>query len=312
MTAASGSPGSEVDVDRPVFVIGTGRSGLSPLMDLIAYHPAFAWPSQYHARFPAKPRVSRLSRVVDLPLVRSGLKFRVRPYMPVHDESYPFWDHLFHGFSQPFRDLLASDVTPWVRERVRRALAEIVRYQGKTHFVAEYSGWSRVEFLKAIFPEARFIHIVRDGRAVANSLTHVAWWRGWQGVHRWRLGVPEPALLEALEKYEHSFLALAGIYWKILIRNLVEKTSGLSADEFRLVRYEDLVADPPATARACIALAGLDADLPRFRAHLRTVAIVDANSQTMRIPSWRRNMSHEQIAMLDDLLGEELALFDYL
>jgi hypothetical protein len=299
-------------IDRPVFVIGTGRSGLTPLMDLIAYHPAFAWPSQYNHRFPGRRSVSLLSRVVDLPGVRSGLKFRLRPYMPIHDESYAFWDHLFHGFGLPFRDLLASDVTPWVRDGMRRAVAEIVRYQGKTRFIAEYSGWSRVDFLKAVFPDARFVHIVRDGRAVANSLTHVAWWRGWEGVYRWHLGVPEPELLEKLEKYQHSFLALAGIYWKILVRNLVEKTTALPAEDFRLVRYEDLVKDPIATARECIAFVGLDPDSPRFRAHLSTVAIVDANAKKMRIPSWRRNMSDEQAAMLDDLLGEELALFQYL
>lgn len=299
-------------VDRPVFVIGSGRSGLTPLLDLIAYHPAFGWLSQYNARWPGRPRASLLSRVVDLPGVRETLKFRLLPYIPTHDESYPFWSALFRGFGRPFRDLEAGDVTPHVRARTRRAVSQVLRYQGKPRFIAEYSGWSRVGFMKAIFPDARFIHIIRDGRAVANSLVHVDWWLGWEGVYKWRLGPPRPEWLALWEKHDRSFLGLAGLYWKILVNNIQEKTSALPAEEFLLVRYEDLVRDPLAKAKECIAFAGLDPEHPRFRRHLPSVHIVDANAAELRIPSWRNNMSAAQVAMLDDILGNELARYGYL
>ena len=55
----------------------------------------------------------------------------------------------------------------------------------------------------------------------------------------------------------------------------------------------------------------LDPDCPHFRRHLRTVPIVDANNRRMRIPSWKQNLRPDQLQMLDDLLGPELAHFGY-
>lgn len=300
-----------MSAERPVFVIGTGRCGLSPLMDLIAYHPVFGWPSQYHERWPNHPWVARLSRVVEWPVLRSEWKFRLSPYAPTHDEAWALWGNVFAGFPEPFRDLTADDVTPRVRSGFEKVVANILRYQDKPRFMAEYSGWSRVRFIREIFPDARFIHIVRDPRAVVNSLVNVDYWRGYGGTTKWRWGEPPAELLESLEKYDHSFLALAAVQWKILISNLRDTTSALAENEVRLVRYEDMVADPRKTAHECIDFLGEDADEPRFVEHLHTTRIVDANRTTFRIPSWRESMTAKQIAMLEELLSEELSLYGY-
>ena len=301
---------NDVNIDNPIFVMGTGRSGLSPIMDLLAYHKAFAWPSQFNSRHPKNFKWSYLSRLVDLPFINSSrLKYR---RFPIHVEAFPMWNNLFFGFRRPFRDLTADDVTPLVRSKFRDAVHKMMKYQGKPRFIAEYSGWSRIGFLKAIFPEAQFIHIVRDGRAVANSLTHVGWWAGWEGIYKWRWGQPDQELLEKWEHYDHSFLALAGIHWKILINNIVEQSNLLSADELLVVRYEDLVEEPFKEAYRCIEFCGLDPDCPRYTKHLQTVKIVNANQQKFRIPAWQGNMTKKQIDMLNDLLEKELVLFDYL
>lgn len=301
-------------IERPIFVIGTGRSGLSPLMDLISYHPLLAWPSQYHHRMPNRPALAtKLSRLVDAPLIGRALRFRKGA--PEHSEAWPMWHSLFPGFVEPSRDLTAADVTPLIRRQFRTRVAQIVADQGKRRFIAELSGWSRVGFLREIFPDAQFVHIVRDGRAVANSLTNVEYWRGWRGVQNWRWG-PLPAELEkAFEATGRSFLALAGLQWKILVRNIVDQTGKLAEADHKLVRYEDLVKDPGPIALDVARFCGLDLEASGFRAHVDTVAstrILNANTTTMRIPSWRKNMSDDQVAMLDDLLGDELRLFGYL
>jgi hypothetical protein len=295
-------------VEAPIFVIGTGRSGLTPLMDLIAYHEAFAWPSQYNERWPNLPQLSLLSRVVDLPGLGSRLKYwRI---LPKHDEAYALWNRAFHGFAEPFRDLVGEDVTPYVRELFHRIVSDILRHQGKGRLIAEYSGWSRIGFLRAIFPDARFIHIVRDGRAVAHSFLNVPWWRGWNGVYRWQWGTPNGDIQDKLARYGDSFLALAAVNWLLLVTNICEKARSLPADHFLSVRYEDLVDDPRREALRCIDFCGLDPDA-RFQKHLSTVRIVDANSTAFRIPPWRENLTGEQVAMLNDLLGETLTRFGY-
>jgi hypothetical protein len=68
-----------------------------------------------------------------------------------------------------------------------------------------------------VFPEARFIHVIRDGRAVANSWLQTSWWTGYQGPSRWYLGpLPEPYATE-WETSDHSFVLLAGLGWKLLL-----------------------------------------------------------------------------------------------
>jgi len=296
-------------VDRPVFVIGTGRSGLSPLMDLIAYHPGFAWPSQYNDRWPSRPAVSALSRAVELPLLRRA---RSAKGTPTHAEAYRLWNRCFPGFAEPFRDLEASDVTPHARRRFHEVVGAIMRYQRKPRFIAEYSGWSRIGFLRGIFPDAGFIHVVRDGRAVVHSLLTVEWWDGWRGVHRWRIGLPGPEVLAALERHGHSFTALAAAYWKILVANIADRGERLPPDDFLTVRYEDLVADPEKEARRCVAFAGLDPDDPAFLRHVRTVPIVDANREHLRIPPWREALDRRDLEVIEDVAGPELARFGYL
>lgn len=299
-------------IDRPVFVIGTGRCGLSPLMDLIAYHKDFAWPSQYHDSNPQAYRLALLSRIVELPFFNSRLKFRwMHGWMPMHSEAFAFWNSMFGGFGAPFRDLRAEDVTPLVKLKFRKAVQAIAHHQGKRRFLAEYSGWSRIPFMQAVFPNAQFIHIVRDGRAVANSLINVDYWMGWGGVHKWRWGMPNEDSRAQLEKHNYSFLALAAVQWKILVNNILEQSAHLPQDKILVVRYEDLVESPRELARRCIEFCGLDKDCPKFEKHLSTVRIVNANSTTFRIPAWRESITTDQRKMLDEILQDELKFFNY-
>jgi hypothetical protein len=296
-------------ITQPVFVIGTGRCGLTPMMDLVSYHEAFAWPSYYFNRRPTQLSLSRLSRLVELPLIRgSRLKYRK---FPRHDEAFPFWQALYPGFARPFRDLAAADVTPPVRKKFEQAVHAILKYQRKPRFIAEYSGWSRIEFIREIFPDAKFIHIVRDGRAVANSLINVHYWRGWHGTQQWRWGMLPEEMQAAWEKCGRSFIALAGLQWKLLIQNIHEKSQLLPPADVHLVRYEDMVSEPLAAADAAIRFCGLDPETVPFRQHLRSVRIVNANQQTFRIPPWESSVTAAQKQMLTELLEPELRQFNY-
>jgi hypothetical protein len=300
---------AEEGIDRPVFVIGTGRSGSTALMELIAYHHAFAWPSQYNDHWPREHRWSFASRIVDLPIIRTHRRLR---FVPKHGEAFALWNSCYPAFARPFRDLVADDVTPYVRRRFRTAVADVMRYQGKRRFITKYTGWSRIEFIRAIFPDARFIHIVRDGRAVANSLLSVDWWQGWEGVYRWRWGVPSQETLDALARYDDSFLALAALQWKILVRNISEKSALLPAEDVLVIRYEDLISAPEQEVIRCVGFCAPGEVDPRFADHIAAFPIVDANTTARRIAPWRDNVTRAQMAMLTDLIGEELGRFGYL
>jgi hypothetical protein len=295
-------------VRRPLFVIGTGRCGLSPVMDLLTAHEDLAWPSQYNRRFPDTPAVSMLSRLTDH---RPFSSRRLGWKLPVHDEAYPFWQSMFNGFAEPDRDLYATDVTPFVADRMRCGVADIVRFQRKRRFTAEYSGWSRIGFMQEVFPDAQFVHVIRDGRAVVNSFLHVGWWRGYEGVHRWQFGLPTAEEQALLAQHGDSFVARAGIHWRRLVRSIVTAAAALDPQTYRVVRYEDLVTDPVGITLDTLTWAGLPTDRPQLERRLDAVPIFDANTSAFRIPSWRENLSSDQIAVLDDMLGDELRRFGY-
>ena len=109
-----------------------------------------------------------------------------------------------------------------------------------------------------------------------------------------------------------SFLALAAAQWKILVQNILEKSRLLKKEELLVVRYEDLVKNPYEITSQCLDFLGIDKDCKRFRKHLSTVKIIDANNNKFRIPAWKDNLNKRQIEMLNDLLKSELVQLNYL
>ena len=72
------------------------------------------------------------------------------------------------SYANSVRDLRAEDVTPWLAERYQLFFKERRSAQEKPIFIHKYTGWSRMSFFSRIFPQAKFVHVIRDGRAVAN------------------------------------------------------------------------------------------------------------------------------------------------
>ena len=190
-------------------------------------------------------------------------------------------------------------------------IESIIKYQDKSRFITEYSGWSRIRFLKNIFPDAVFIHIVRDGRAVANSLTNVKYWDGWGGTSKWLWGEPSSDCKKLLDEYNYSFLALAAVQWKMTLNNIRSTSKLLNDSEFLEVRYEDLVKNPKSMANKCMKFLNLDTKCKIYKNNLNVVKIFDANNTKFRIRPWKETLSHNQIDMLNKILEEELGYYNY-
>ena len=286
-------------ISKPIIILGTGRCGSTVFHRLLARHPRTMWLSDLSARFPARTDWNRRAvSAMHRPLLRRFFGGTVHP-----SEAYPFWDYHAYGFSTPCRDLVRGDVTARVRRQVRGAVEPQLTPE-HDRLLIKITGWPRIGYLTEIFEDARFVHIVRDGRAVANSLLHVDFWRGWQGPHGWRADLFSPEDQAVWERYDRSFVALAGLEWRIHMRATDAARCGLDPDQFFEIRYEDFCREPWETCRRVLDFAEL-APSPQFEREVNAEPIRDMTDR------WRRDLTPAQQDLLDDLLREDLPRYGY-
>ena len=287
-------------VTKPIFIVGTGRCGSTAFHKLLGLHPQLMWLSGFAEEFPGHPEWNRWAvTAAGNPVVRKLFGKRIKP-----GENYGFWYHHAYGFAEPGRDLVAADVTPRVRKQLHSVLGRMLTLQ-RDRLLIKLTGWSRIGFLNEIFGDAKFVHIVRDGRAVANSVLHVnAWqWRGWYGPYSWRYGPLSPEDEAAWLASGRSFVALAGIQWKTHTRAIEAARARLDPSRFLQVRYEDFCEDAMGTCRKVTKFAELR-DAPEFERSVKATPIRDTDR-------WRKDLSPEQQALLTRLLREDLGRYGY-
>jgi hypothetical protein len=199
--------------------------------------------------------------------------------------------------------LSGEDVMPRVKERVRAVLDPMLTSK-RNRLLLKLAGWSRIGFLNEILDQAKFVHIVRDGRAVANSLLHVDFWRGWYGPQGWRAGLLSPGDQAAWEKHQYSFVALAGLLWRIRVRATEAARQTLPPGAFLEVKYEDLCERPLEVCRRVLDFAELPSSAA-FENRIRATEMRNMNGR------WRKELTPAQQAVLDDLLQEDLSRYGY-
>lgn len=286
------------------FVLGTGRCGSTLLHEVLARHPDVGFLSNVEDRAPLPPVAGRfnndLYRLVPPVLTRKG---RVR-FAP--SEGYRALERSVSPLvSAPPRDLVAEDVTPWLDARMRRFFGTRAQAQGRPLFLHKFTGWPRARFLARIFPEARFVHVVRDGRAVANSFLQMPWWRGHEGPEAWGWG-PLPAGYAAeWEASGRSFALLAGLEWKLLMDAFEQARAEIPAERWLEIRYEDFVASPREVTATALEFLGRDWDPAFERGFART------RIEPGRTDAYRGDLGIRDVALLDASLRDHLARYGY-
>ena len=149
-----------------------------------------------------------------------------------------------------------------------------------------------VTFLRTMFPGARFIHIVRDGRGVAASFERVEWG-------------PDTILESACHWMKKIALGFAAA-----IRY---------PDEVTTVRYEEILEDPEGTTRRLCDFLGLDFEVPMLAADGMVVPsytrhqheLVGAGPERSQAESWRKKLSEREIEIFEYETGTMLEFLGY-
>jgi hypothetical protein len=297
-----GSPPAGVtatQLAKPIIIVGTGRCGSTALHCLMARHPNLAWFSGFLNKHPDGNVNRWLMRAIDWPVIGRYFTSRFQPW-----ECYPFWEEHCRGFSEPCRDLTADDVTPRTHAAMRGVMERLVTAK-RSRLLIKITGWPRLGFLREIFPDAKFIHVIRDGRAVANSNLAVDFWDGWRGPQSWRFGSLSPAEQDVWDRMGRSFVALAGIEWNKLVTAARITQSVVLPENFLEVRYEDLCAD-----RFGVMWRILDCcELPMtstFESELRQFPLESQNDK------WRKDLTRRQQEVLENVMRDQLQSCGYI
>ena len=287
----------------PLFLVGAPRSGTTLLYKALCLHPDVAFISNWGRRAPGLPPLALLNRLPrHLPEARRAAWFgpeAANAY--AYGRRRPLWERLFpapvEGEPLYRRCGIGEDgegpPDPQVAARLRRSFAAVERFAGGSLLVSKrIANNRRIGLLAAVFPEARFVHLIRDGRAVAFSLSRVDWWQ--DDVVWWYGGTPRRWTDEGGDPWE-----LCARHW---VRELAAIEQGLRVvpGPQRLeIRYEELVEGPIAGVRRVAAFAGLAED-PGWTDELSRLGYPNRNE------AWRDKLPEDVRARIEELQLVEL------
>lgn len=299
-----------------VLVTGTGRSGTTLLTETLARHGRTGFISGLDDKLPllnlagrfngalyrwSPQRSSSMRALSETTKLLERGRLRIAP-----SEAYHLIDrHVMGGFSEPCRDLVASDMTPYLKTRFQQFFASRIEAQGCDIFVQHLTGWPRSAFLREAFPELKVIHVVRDGRAVANSWLQMGWWDGWSGPDKWIFGPLPPDLHAEWEASGRSFPVLAALGWKMLTRAFESARAQFDALHWMDLRYEDFVSDPQAETARMLKFVGLEWTEDYDRALARH------SVESHRSGGFRTDLTPAQVREIEVVLKDDLTRWGY-
>jgi hypothetical protein len=154
--------------------------------------------------------------------------------------------------------------------------------------------------LHSLWPQAKIVHLIRDGRDVALSILD------------WRKG---ERIVGRVPTWEEDRISTTALWWEWNVRLGREAAGFLGPDRYYELRYESLVTDPEAECEKLCAFLGLAYDAGMLSFHegrLKSKPGLSAKAAwlpvTRGLRSWEEQMSSDDMARFEaaagDLLGE--------
>jgi hypothetical protein len=267
--------------NAPFFVLGAARSGTTLLRLMLNRHPRLAIPPESHfllgvlAEIPAGRELAPREVRRAAELIAGHPRFRT-----------------WHVSA----DALGAELARLGPTRLAGLVDGVYRLEiarsGKPRWGDKTPAYSPIwERIAALFPEALFLHLIRDGRDVSSSLARV----GWHGS----------------SEYERA------LYWASRVALAQDCLRRLGPARCRLVRYEDLVRQPRSTLDGICRFLGEGFDPAMLRFHedaLDQVSDFDGpvHSHLGRPPResdaerWRVEGSLPRILLFESIAGEAM------
>jgi len=274
-------------MDAPFFVVGCGRSGSTMLRLMLDAHPDLAVPGESHFIPPLWRRRREYERDGRLDADALAADIAGTPHFG-HWKIPP----------EPYLEAIRALDRPSFAEVVERAFLANAENHGKRRWADKTPIHVRhIELLSRLWPSARFVHLIRDGRDVALSYLTVPW--------------GPRTVLEAAWKWRRDVSAGRAA------------SGALGPERYVELRYERLVEDPRGALEELCAFVDLPFDA-RMLDHAREVdrerlapaSGLPYHARAATPPAagardWRTEMSEGDAADFEALAGRLLADLGY-
>jgi hypothetical protein len=237
--------------DVVFFVAGEMRSGTSWLRRTLSAHPEIACGHEgsFFGRDYNREEIPVYAGPVSsfIRALAVSEEFKVWHELP--------WNQWTDGYEEDLRNLTRLSIDYFLAKEVARTGKRIVGDKSPQHTAC-------LDEIHEIYPDARVIHIIRDGRDVAVSAMH-HWWRlaKDQAGGVFELTPEELEIRDAYMRDREGFLASdRSIFteerlsqlahrWSYRVGKAYRDGTNLYGDRYLEIRYEDLLQDTPNTLR---------------------------------------------------------------
>lgn len=162
----------------------------------------------------------------------------------------------------------------------------------------------RLRTLHALWPKARFVHLVRDGRDVCLSMAK------WPAAHQKKPGT--------FATWSDDPVTTTAFWWELHVRLGRQARNWLGPELYYEMRYESLVERPAEEGAALCAFLGLPYDRAMLSFHEgRTIDDPNLESKERWLPAtlglrdWRSEMTAEQVERFEAAVGSLLDELGY-
>jgi hypothetical protein len=267
---------------KPILIIGAPGSGTTLLYQTLCAHRDLAYITHNMLRAGLRKH-GRLVGDRRKALFKLHNLIHRDPASTLPHEADAFWMTYFGYYDYRTENDYTEEMAIYFRKKV----TQVQDLWDRPRFVNKNLQNSfRVKLLNLVFPDAKFLHIIRDGRAVAFSL-----------LNKKDLGATSPILLVGFkdilgEKYQYkrSELYNHGLAWKEYVTKARE-ASAVARGRYYEVRYENLVREPYEELRNIIDFCELEW-YNKFREEI-------PHTQNMN-EKWRQNATKDQHRDLEE------------
>jgi hypothetical protein len=267
----------------PIFILGVQRSGTTLLRLILNSHSYIAIPEEAEFLRPIITKKYIYNEIPEKDLKRICNYLRSSPH-------YALWNY----DSSKFLNWLEKQSSISLKEFINNLFMSYAESEGKIRWGDKTpSLFRKLKLLHILFPEAKFIHMLRDGRDVFDS------WRKMD--------------------FSKNNVAVVALEWQYKLYKIENFLKILHDDNKYTIRYEDLLISPKETLMKICNFIEMEFESQMLNFYMQSKYYVGNHHSRLifqpinpgNLFKWKKNLTETELKVFNYLAGRYLRKYGY-